>query len=323
MPGVPRPPCRLYFLLAREAAAGVLFRRGPSRWVQLIRWNTAEDTFEPGQWFKGRIYEKRSDLSPDGSRLIYFAQKISRRTLQDTEYTYAWTAISRPPYLTALALWPKGDCWNGGGLFETNSRVWLNHFAADARPHERHQPRGLEIAYNPGQQGEDHTVLDRRLTRDGWRLVQAWQGRFLESAYAQAYRAMMERGLTSDEMLAESLRSKLYELDTDSRYVTDAPEIREKPDGAGRLTLVMTREIQGFRMIFRFGVRDREGAPVVPLDGAEWAEWDQRGRLVLAGRGQVSVAEPAGAGAWAYRPLADVNAHTPQRVESPAWARDW
>ena len=134
---------------------------------------------------------------------------------------------------------------------------------------------------------------------------------------------MIDRGLTSDAMLAESLRSKLYELDMDSRYVTDAPEIREKPDATGRLTLVMTREIQGFRTIWHFGVRDRAGAPAVPLEGAEWADWDLRGRLVLAGGGQVSVAEPAGAGAWVCRPLADFNAHTPQRVESPAWARDW
>ena len=54
-----RPPCRLHFLLAREASTGVLFRRGPSRWVRLIKWNVADDTFEMGQWFKGRIYEKR------------------------------------------------------------------------------------------------------------------------------------------------------------------------------------------------------------------------------------------------------------------------
>src|SRR5689334_24179596 len=48
-----RGPCRLFCILARDAATGVIFRRGPSRWVQLIKWNTATDTFEPGQWFHG------------------------------------------------------------------------------------------------------------------------------------------------------------------------------------------------------------------------------------------------------------------------------
>jgi hypothetical protein len=36
---------------------------------------------------------------------------------QDASYTYAWTAVSKPPWLTALGLCPKGNCWDGGGLF--------------------------------------------------------------------------------------------------------------------------------------------------------------------------------------------------------------
>ena len=33
-------------LLARNAPIGVIFRRGPSDWVQLIRWNTDRDSFD-------------------------------------------------------------------------------------------------------------------------------------------------------------------------------------------------------------------------------------------------------------------------------------
>ena len=120
-------PCRLYVILARDASVGVIFRRGPSKWVQIVLWDTASDTFSPGQWFHGRIYEKRCDLSPDGTFMIYFARKINGRTIFDAEYTYAWTAISRPPYLTALALWPKGDCWDGGGLSGSRAHARSNH----------------------------------------------------------------------------------------------------------------------------------------------------------------------------------------------------
>src|SRR5690349_1078387 len=91
-------PARPFFLLARKADTGVIFRRGPSDWVQVIRWDTSRDTFEPGQWFHGRIYQMRCDLSPDGTKMIYFVKKINARTLKDREYTYAWTAISKPPY---------------------------------------------------------------------------------------------------------------------------------------------------------------------------------------------------------------------------------
>src|SRR5688572_9568297 len=109
--GRPTPPPRLALLFASHADVAVIFRRGPSKRVEVIRWDTARDTFERGQWFHGRIYERRSDLSPDGALLVYFASKFDRVTRSDRHYTNAWTAVSRPPWLTALALWPKGDCW--------------------------------------------------------------------------------------------------------------------------------------------------------------------------------------------------------------------
>ena len=84
-----RTSCRVFAILARNAATGVVFRRGPSKWVQLIRWNTDTDTFESGQWFHGRLYERRADLSPDGTKLIYFAAKVPGRTLQEKQYSDA------------------------------------------------------------------------------------------------------------------------------------------------------------------------------------------------------------------------------------------
>jgi hypothetical protein len=315
---MPRPPCRLHFLLAREASTGVLFRRGPSRWVRLIKWNLADDTFEPGQWFKGRIYEKRCDLSPDGTKLIYFAQKINRRTLNDTKYSYAWTAISRPPYLTALALWRKGDCWNGGGLFETNSRVWLNHFEGGC-VHPDQQPAELEVQHKIDQMGEDDTVLDKRLSRDGWALVQRWQGRFHESPFVRAQRELMAKGLSFDEILAESVRLRLHELDTDSRYITEAPEIRERPAPDGRSLLRMTMTIRRFTAVYEFAYR-AAGGEMTPIEGAEWADWDQRGRVAFVRQGKVFVANP---GSVQAQELADFNSQEPAPLKSPEWARHW
>ena len=46
---------RLFVLLARKAPVGAIFRRGPSKQVLLVRWDLTNDTFEPGQWFQGRI----------------------------------------------------------------------------------------------------------------------------------------------------------------------------------------------------------------------------------------------------------------------------
>jgi hypothetical protein len=71
------------------------------------------------------------DLSPDGELLVYFATSYLKplRT---------WTAVSRPPYLTALALWPKGDAWGGGGLFRDNRTLQLNC-----------RPGGVEMQLDP------------------------------------------------------------------------------------------------------------------------------------------------------------------------------
>ena len=67
---VPAAPCRLAVFLSRKARVGVILRRGPSKWVQMIHWDRASDAFTPGQWFHGRVYERRCDLSPDG-RLFF------------------------------------------------------------------------------------------------------------------------------------------------------------------------------------------------------------------------------------------------------------
>jgi hypothetical protein len=116
---MPAPSCRLYVILARKAPTGVIFRRGPTRHVRLIRWHLEDDSFEPGQWLNSRIYERRCDLAPRGDLLIYFAAN-HRPPFR------SWTAVSRPPWFTALALWPKGNCWGGGGLFKNGRRILLN-----------------------------------------------------------------------------------------------------------------------------------------------------------------------------------------------------
>jgi hypothetical protein len=122
LPARLRRPCRLFVILAKEAPSGVIIRRGPSKWFQIIKWNTDNDTFEPGQWFHGRIDEQRCDLSPDGTKLVYMATRYAH---VDESIGYGWIAISKIPYLTALALFPVLTC--AGGLFISDNEVWLNY----------------------------------------------------------------------------------------------------------------------------------------------------------------------------------------------------
>ena len=162
----PTPPPHLWMLQAARADVAVIFRRGPTKWVEVVRWDTRRDQFERGAWFHGQIYP--CDLSPDGELLLYYARRYRPERQLEDGYTNVWTAISRPPWLTALALWPiaKGD-YSGGGLFLPTGALWLNHSPEAAKPHPRHKPHGLRIEVEAGQ-----SVYERRLDRDHWRIEQ-------------------------------------------------------------------------------------------------------------------------------------------------------
>jgi len=118
----PTPPARLNVILAREASLAVVIRRGPAKQVCTILWNRRTDEFTLGQWLKGRIYEDRCDLSPDGRYFIYFA--FDGRSHR--EPAKAWTAVSCAPWLKAIALYSKGSTWGGGGMFTGPRTYWLD-----------------------------------------------------------------------------------------------------------------------------------------------------------------------------------------------------
>ena len=98
---IPPPPARIDGLVARRADVAVLFRRGPSGEVGLLRWDLRSDAVEEGQWLRGRVFAKRSDLSPDGRLMVYVAAGDRLRG------PGSWTAVSRPPDLAALGFLPQ------------------------------------------------------------------------------------------------------------------------------------------------------------------------------------------------------------------------
>lgn len=114
----PKAQARLYCILARDAPVAVIFRRGPNKRVLLLLWRTDTDQFYEGQWLKGRIYERRCDLSPNGTRLIYFAANYKRPY-------FSWTAVSRPPFLQRWRSGPKATAGAAGACLPANMRSCL------------------------------------------------------------------------------------------------------------------------------------------------------------------------------------------------------
>lgn len=305
----PEPACRLYALIARDGRTAVVFRRGPSKQVLLLRWWLDDDRIEPGQWLHGRIYERRCDLSLDGELLIYFA--ASWRPPHGT-----WTAVSRPPYLTALALWPKGDAWGGGGVFDEPHIIGLNHLSLvppilPGVPAKWHplgsEPQPLPSNYSVRRwgdyagRGEDNPIHHHRMSRDGWRCIAAGNaGPHRNSGYA---------------------------------WLFNEPEIYEhsSPD----MRLVLRRylravyEANGPWYVEEFEVCTADGRVLRVLPRCSWADWHHSGDLLFAIGPCIyrldvkSAHESASEACDGAKLVADLASLRFKPVVSPDWAKTW
>jgi hypothetical protein len=251
-----RSQVRLYAILARKSPLAVIFRRGPSNHVRLIQWNTVDDTLKEGQWFKGRVYERRCDLSPNGELLLYFAAKYK-------DPLRSWSAVSRPPYFTALALWPKGDGWGGGGRFMADTRIELNHRLAEMAAKEEYRiPKWFKVKPFPGRPGwgEDDPVWSMRLERDGWRRT-AFPTKTKDDFGAKVWMEF------SPPITWEKKNPKLpkqYSL---------------------QMRIVGLREKEGPWWITEHSVRT--SGDEVDLGRADWADWSHSGDLLYAKDGRL------------------------------------
>lgn len=233
-----RVPARLYVLLAKESRQSLIYRRGPTKQVQLISWNRQDDRFTEGQWLKGRIYERRCDISNDGKYLLSFLQDYGREPC-------TWTVLSRPPYLTALALWPKGDAWGGGGLFDDKRTIRLNHRENEFQLGEPSSVKShftIESLHDNAGWGEDHPIWEMRLIRDGWKCGEQ------EAGCLYFY----WKKSPADDLILNMKTVSIF----------------SKPP------------LPWYHM--HYEICDTTGAIIVDLDRTDWADWDINGDLLYA-----------------------------------------
>lgn len=281
------PSVRLFAIVARKAPVAAVFRRGPSKQVMLLRWDLTSDRFEAGQWLKGRIYERRCDLSPSGELLLYFGGN------QKPPY-YTWSAVSRLPFLTALALWPKGDTWGGGGLFEDERRIALDHRAdqLSLAPGFR-VPRGFEVGLFDSRGGPGDDLESRRLETDGW---------ILESV---------------GEFPGHSRAGEIW-------YPARSPRVWSKRHPRERYTLEMSLRGYGERngpwQVLDFKLKSK--GVVRDLGSCDWADFLPDGSLAVAREGRIiRSAKPLDE--TADRTIADLRDCRFEPVAAPESARVW
>lgn len=283
------PSCRLFLRFAREAPVAIILRRGPTRWVQLIRWDTATDTFEEGQWFNGRIYEHYADLSPDGELLIYGARKegaAKRRRYPSGDIGECWTAISRPPYLTALALWGHPGFCVGGGQFE--------------------RPRVAAVATSPG--------LARAGSAVPWGKLRV---RFQDAQHRLGNDLDALAGWSPVDASAKKVGDWLYwRLDTFYERKCQTSDVL-----LWRRSMLREQGQQAARLQDHFYVRNV--AAEIDLGELDAADFDFSGRLVIARDGKILVCERPESEHLIWRELADFSANKPRPIKAPPNALRW
>lgn len=241
--------CRLAVLRARNAPVAVVLRRGPSKHTLVLRWDLTRHTFDEGHWFAGRLYPERCDLSPDGAWMVYFAAKF-----KGPIPTY--TALSRPPWLTAHALWPELGTWSGGGVFVDPHTLALNRVGGSLDSALDHAlPAGLRLAYRDAS-GPGPTAPARGL---GWRVAALDPRRPREAPVRPSYPAKPPQRLVRDNPRVPGLL--LEEIFW------------------GCLHPGAPFAIRSHHLVFADPSLDRA------LGDVEWADWLDDGSLVFARRG--------------------------------------
>ncbi|MDI1437482.1 hypothetical protein [Polyangium sorediatum] len=277
----PTPP-RIYILRASEAPRALVFvKRHQKRW-SLHLWNLDAQHVAPGATFFGTLYPRRSDLSPDGRYLLYFAMKAPG----DADWPFQFSGLSRAPWLTCLLAWREAGTWTRGMSFasrasgrpEIPARSALHHGAdvADRCPWNLQMNDALQLA------------AERRI---GFVEAEDSPPRHPRDLWDERRRAVMCKQRPGGGR--EALRLTLGPFD----------------QGEGR--------IEGVRNHYTFVGKDRRETP---LPGHVWLDWldgehvygaTLDGRIVVCALRGGELVET-----WAHA-FRDM----PTRQPSPAWAR--
>lgn len=220
-------------------------------------------------------------LSPDGRWFAYFALKATA----EWELGATYIVISRLPWLRALVGWGIGSTWTRGMQFVEDPGVF-----------EIDEP-------DLGDLGPVRERFGLRLSR------------------ADSFAVERRRGWTETAETPPRSEDDAWDERRGDRIVME--KARPNSNGSDRLTVRGTyaaiRELHGTRADVRYELRS--GNLTRHLENVQWADWDARGRLLVAtdgGRMQIRDGTD-GSVRWE----ADEGALQPDPTPPPAEASTW
>ncbi|MBL4592938.1 MAG: hypothetical protein JKX68_03870 [Flavobacteriales bacterium] len=317
-------PARIFFLLAREANKAIIFRRGPTKWTQMIVWDLDENTLEFGQWTKIKLSPRRCDLSPNGEYLIYYDDQFEG---------ISTTAISKPPYWETLCKWKHKysgpNLGYGGGLFKSDTELYLNFsteglFTSRVGLHyninndkyfEGNLASFLKIEgfsnkrseYNFWK-GHINPLLEIRMKRDGWKEIEDKE--FIEKE-------------TSNMVLRKP--SKTWNNISPNSKDPMEPKLFEKEITTSSFLWMITYYHSDLgKMLTTFYIKRRNIK--TKLEGIAWADIDYNGRIIGTKEGKLYGSKRLKDGSVQLSNLEmlhDLNSQKPTKISVPKGMKNW
>ncbi len=231
---------RLFGIPATAAPVVAVIRRGPAAWCHLGRWDLTGPVYEPGSWIKGTIYPQKCDLSSDGRWFAYSILKANT----DWAAGDIYEAVSRLPWLTALAAWNAGTTYTRGFRFSTR--------------------RGESVLGVPDV-GDDAPLL-AKYGLDLYRPVQ--------------FAVERHRGWTESADTPPRPAGRMW----DERRKVTMVKPDPATDNGVLLTVsggyAAFRTMRGYYEPAEYAIE--HGNDLTVLDDVQWADWDRNGRLLVA-----------------------------------------
>ncbi len=280
------PPARLNCIITSDRKKVVIYRKGPAKWTQLILWDLKSDQCQEGQWIHGSVYPQKSDISPDGK---YIATSIAKYSIERTENNIynSWTAISKPPFFSALFTLFEKEGQARGGYFEEN-----NHFVYNGK-RDQIESRGLvfndkfKLSFKPYSNkfkiyGE-FPLYDRRITKFGWITNVEFEG---------------------------------------NHQKTITPQLKKKKINPN-VSVLLERYTNNFKIESKYYISQNEKKSII--ENAEWMEVDFKNRILLAKQGSIYCSRSIDdkTGEIEFNHVASFNESIPEEIKPPEEYYKW
>ena len=270
---------RVYCIPDPRARVAAVLEKRPRKWWRVGRWDLATGKYDSGAWFRGTLYPQRCDLSPDGRWFSYFALKNNSTWPAGSTYN----AISRLPWLKALAAWRESGTWSRGLHFVPDPDVW-----------EVGDPTVGNVTRCMAVCGMRCTTAAQFATerRRGWRESAATPERAPDDMWDVCRDVEMEKAAQSGKPVVLSVRGKFEAFRTSADLWAPHPAPYSL---------------------------NRDGITQV-LSGVQWADWTCDGHLACARAHVLQIMDIERMRVVSEVHLAD---QEPKPCPAPAWADEW